>query len=77
VAGCAAVGTGPDECFFGDLIGKRRGDIGSRPRDRLLRGRKHSDLAVYISVLIQEQILSYEPDLFPGDEVRICSPVDR
>jgi|GEM_PF-2157837 len=37
---------------------------------------RYHDLAVYVSVLVQEQILTYDPDSV-SDQVRIQSPVDR
>ena len=46
-------------------------------RTKAWNGSDHyHDMAVHASVLIQEQILTYDPDAVP-DQVRIQSPTDR
>jgi hypothetical protein len=40
-------------------------------------GSGYRDLAVQLSVLIQEQILTHDPAGFGAGEVRICLPADR
>jgi hypothetical protein len=40
-------------------------------------GSRYHDLAVHLSVLIQEQILTRDPADFSPDEIRIRRPADR
>jgi hypothetical protein len=40
-------------------------------------GSVYHDLAVHLSVLIQEQILTRDPADIHSDEIRICIPADR
>jgi hypothetical protein len=48
--------------------------IGKRSRDPGFNSSRHSDLAVLVSVYIEEQILTYDPDDLAADEVRIPAP---
>jgi hypothetical protein len=45
--------------------------IGKRSRNPAFNSSRHSDLAVLVSVYIEEQILTYDPTDLATDEVRI------
>jgi hypothetical protein len=40
-------------------------------------GSAHHDLAVQLSTLIQEQVLTWDPADIPTDQIRIQTPADR
>jgi hypothetical protein len=48
--------------------------IGKRSRDPGFNSSRYSDLAVLVSVYIEEQILSYDPEDLAADKVRIPAP---
>jgi hypothetical protein len=48
-----------------------------RSRSHIWNNSKYHDLAVLVSVLIQEQILTRSPSELDEDRVRICLPKDR
>jgi hypothetical protein len=53
-----------DAADFAELIGKRS-------RNPAFNSSEYSDLAVIVSIRLQEQILSYRPDALAADIVRI------
>lgn len=59
-----------DASDFGSLVAKRT-------RNRAWNGSHYRDIAVFVSILIEEQIVSWDPADLAGTRVRICSPADR
>jgi hypothetical protein len=59
-----------DAADFSDLVGKQS-------RDPAFNSTGYSDLAVLVSILIQEQVLTYRPSALKAHQVRICLPKDR
>jgi hypothetical protein len=51
--------------------------IGKRSRDPRLNSSRHSDLAVLVSIYIEEQILTYDPSDLAADEVRIAAATGK
>ena len=51
-----------------------RGNTSTSPE---WNGSAYHDLAVLLSTLIQEQVLTWDPADIRSDEVRICLPADR
>jgi hypothetical protein len=52
-------------------------DKGHKSRNSKWNTTDYQDLAVLVSVLIEEQIITWNPSELKADRVRICSPVDR
>lgn len=61
-----------DASDFGDLVQKRK----SR-QNRIWNSSRYGDLAVHLSILIEEQVLTREPAGLTAHRIRICSPQNR
>ena len=53
------------------------GLVGRKSRNRAWNGTRYQDAAVLVSVLIEEQIVTWEPAELTASRIRICRPADR